>query len=103
MSVALIHWSAMSSRGGLEKFGVIDDRSGARLRRGLALDLSEEAKKLNTVSRTGVTTTTFLLGRSAGHALFQLAPSTFELVVPLIAFAVIATVMGVLMVRRRLG
>jgi hypothetical protein len=50
-----------------------------------------------------VTTTTFMLGRSVGHALFQLTPSTMEIVVPLIAFAVIATVMGLVLVRRRLG
>jgi hypothetical protein len=60
-----------------------------------------QQKRMNTGSHTSVTTTTFLLGRSAGHALSQLSPSTLELVVPLIAFAVIATIMGVVLVRRR--
>jgi hypothetical protein len=55
------------------------------------------------VSHASVTTTTFMLGRSAGRALFQLAPSALELVVPLIAFAVIAAVLGVVLVRRRLS
>jgi hypothetical protein len=76
---------------------------GVRRARGLALDLLEAAKRMNTGSHTSVTTTTFVLGRSAGHALFQLAPNALEFVVPLIAFAVIATIMGVVLVRRRLG
>jgi hypothetical protein len=75
---------------------------GVQRARGLELD-SLGASKVNTVTRASVTTTTFLLGRAGSHALLQLAPSTLELVVPLIAFAVIATVMGVVLVRRRLG
>ena len=86
-------------------FVLLDEEAsdGARRARGFALNLLEAAKRMNTGSHTSVTTTTFLLGRSAGHALSQLSPSTLELVVPLIAFAVIATIMGVVLVRRRLG
>jgi hypothetical protein len=58
---------------------------------------------MNTGSGASVTATSIHLGRSAGHALFQLAPTTLEIVVPLIVFAVLATVLGLVLVRRRLG
>jgi hypothetical protein len=49
---------------------------------------------------TSVTTTT-ILGRTVGRDLFRLTPTSWEIAAPLIAFAIVLTVAGLIMMRRR--
>jgi hypothetical protein len=46
-------------------------------------------------------TTTTLLGRNAGRDLFRMTPTSWEIAAPLIAFALVLTVMGIIVIRRR--
>jgi hypothetical protein len=51
---------------------------------------------------TSVTTTTFSV-MSTGHDLARLTPTAWLIVVPLVAFAVVAMVMGLVAIRHRRG
>ena len=51
---------------------------------------------------TSVTTTTFSV-MSTGHDLARLTPTAWLIVVPLVAFAVVAMVMGLVTIRHRRG
>jgi hypothetical protein len=51
---------------------------------------------------SGVTTTTLSVV-STSHNLARLTPTTGEMIAPLLAFAVVATIMGFVAIRRRLG